>query len=291
MAAIRIAVGLPSGATGGTAEDVLDWATRAEAGPFSSVGVLDRGAGPGLEPLAVLAAVATVTTRVGLLSSVVIAPMRETTLLARQATTVDALSGGRLGLGVAIGMRERDYRAAGADFRRRGRAFDEQLPVLRRLLRGDALDADTGPVGSPPVRAGGPELLIGGYVPAVARRIAAWGDGFVAPGGGEPAAMERLWASIRSAWQAAGRDGAPRWVGAAYYALGPTAADDAAAYIERMYGHDRELVARRLRMIPATPVALRELVDRQARAGVDELLLRPVTAKADQLDRLADAIG
>jgi alkanesulfonate monooxygenase SsuD/methylene tetrahydromethanopterin reductase-like flavin-dependent oxidoreductase (luciferase family) len=291
MPARRIAVGLPTGATGGSAREAIEWAGRAEDGPFSSVGVLDRGVGPGFEPLTVLAAVASATTRLGLITSIVLAPTRETTLLARQATTVDALSGGRLSLGVAVGTRQGDYRASGADFRRRGRVLDEQLPVLRRLLRGEPLDAETGAVGSPPVRSTGAELLVGGYVPAVARRIAAWADGFVAPGGGDLRDLERLWAEINREWGEAGRAGRPRWVGAAYYALGPRAHDEAARYIDRMYGHDPPLAARRLAMIPTDPDGLRRLVDRQADAGVDELLLRPVASGIDQLERLADAVG
>ena len=287
----RIAVGLPTGATGGSAGEALEWARRAEQGPFSSVGVLDRGVGPGFEPLAILAAVAAATQRVGLITSIVLAPTREPTLLARQATTVDALSGGRFSLGVAVGTRERDYRATGTEFRSRGRRLDEQLPVLRRLLRGEPLDRETGPVGAPPVRASGAELLIGGYVPAVARRIAAWGDGFVAPGGGELADLGRLWAAINRAWDEAGRPGRPRWVGAAYYALGPDSREQAAAYIDRMYGHDPALAARRLAMIPTDRDGVRRLVDRQAAAGVDELLLRPVASGIDQLERLADAVG
>lgn len=291
MPARGIAVGLPTGATGGTAAEALEWARRAEAGPFSGVGVLDRGVGPGFEPLAVLAAVAALTTRLGLITSIVLAPTRETTLLARQATTVDALSGGRLSLGVAVGTRERDYRATGTEFRERGRHLDQQLPVLRRLLRGEPLDPDIGPVGAPPVRPSGAELLVGGYVPAVARRIAAWADGFVAPGGGDLPDLERLWAQVNRAWAEAGRVGRPRWVGAAYYALGPDGPDQAAAYIDRMYGHDPALAARRLAMIPTDPEGLRRLVDRQVAAGVDELLLRPVGSGIDQLERLADAVG
>jgi alkanesulfonate monooxygenase SsuD/methylene tetrahydromethanopterin reductase-like flavin-dependent oxidoreductase (luciferase family) len=290
-APLPIAIGLPSGATGASAAEVVEWAVRADAGPFSSVGVLDRGASVGFEPLAVLATVAGATRRVGLLSSVVIGPMRETTLLARQATTIDALSGGRLTLGVGIGVRKTDYVAAGGDFHVRGRRLDAQLPVLRGLLRGEPLSDDIRSVGSPPFRTGGPPLLIGGYVGSVARRIAAWGDGFVAPGGGEPADMVVLWGRIQEAWRDAGRNGLPRWVGASYYALGPSAEEEAAAYISTMYGYDPALAARRLAMIPTSPEALRTLIEAQAAAGVDELLLRPCAQGIDQLERLTDVVA
>jgi alkanesulfonate monooxygenase SsuD/methylene tetrahydromethanopterin reductase-like flavin-dependent oxidoreductase (luciferase family) len=288
---LRIAVGLPSGATGSPAAEVVECAVRAEAGPFSSVGVLDRGVAPGLEPLAVLGAVAGATHRIRLLASVVIGPMRETTLLARQATTIDAISGGRLSLGLGIGVRPADYQATGIEFHTRGRRFDEQLPILRRLLRGEPLSDEIGAVGPPPARDGGVELLIGGYVGSVARRIAASADGFVSPGGGNAADLAAQWSGVQGAWREAGRSGSPRWVAATYFALGPRADDAAAAYIGAMYGADRALAARRLAMVPTSVPALRTLIEGRAEAGVDELLLRPCGGGLDQLDRLSDAVG
>ncbi|MBI4528856.1 MAG: LLM class flavin-dependent oxidoreductase [Deltaproteobacteria bacterium] len=285
---MRIAIGLPSRIVPATGELILEWATRADRGPFSSLVVTDRVVSRALEPLAVLAAAAGATRSIRLVTSVVIGPTRETTLLARQAASIDALSGGRLTLGLGIGVREDDYVATGFAFRRRGRRFDEQLHILRRLWAGEPLSDDVGPISPPAARPGGPELLIGGYVPAVARRIAAWGDGFMAPGGGEPAAMLELWRQIRQAWQAAGRQGQPRWVGASYFALGPNAVDQASRYIKANYGYNPELAQRRLRGIPLTPEALADAIKRQADMGVDKFILRPCAEDLDQLERLAE---
>jgi alkanesulfonate monooxygenase SsuD/methylene tetrahydromethanopterin reductase-like flavin-dependent oxidoreductase (luciferase family) len=184
---MRIALGLPSRITGISGELMLEWATRADRGPFSSLVVTDRVVSRALEPLAVLAIAAGATKRVRLMASVVIGPTRETTLLARQTATIDALSGGRLSLGVGIGVRENDYLATGFDFHRRGRRVDEQLPILRRLWEGEALSKEVGAIGPPSARPRGPELLIGGYVPAVARRIATWGETVI----WRPAAVSR----------------------------------------------------------------------------------------------------
>jgi alkanesulfonate monooxygenase SsuD/methylene tetrahydromethanopterin reductase-like flavin-dependent oxidoreductase (luciferase family) len=118
---MRIALGLPSRIAGASGELMLEWATRAEQGPFSSLVVTDRVVSQALEPLSVLAMAAGATRRIGLMTSVVIGPTRETTLLARQAATIDALSGGRLTLGLGVGVRENDYWATGLDFHRRGR--------------------------------------------------------------------------------------------------------------------------------------------------------------------------
>jgi len=285
---MRIALGLPSRIVSASGNVILEWATRADRGPFSSVVVTDRVVSAALEPLVVLAVTSGATRRIRLMTSVVIGPARETTLLARQAATIDALSGGRLTLGLGIGVRENDYLATGFAFRRRGRRLDEQLPILRRLWKGEGLSDEVGPIGPPSASSTGPELLIGGYVPAVAQRIAAWGDGYMAPGGGDPASMTQLWQRIGSAWKDAGRQGQPRWVGASYFALGPKALDHASSYITANYGYNPELAERRLRGIPTTTEALENAIKRQVEMGVDEFILRPCAAELDQLDRLAE---
>src|ERR671910_1176038 len=171
---MRIAIGLPSRISSASGAVMLEWVMRAERGPFSSLVVTDRVVSQALEPLIVLAIAAGATGRIRLMTSVIIGPTRETTLLARQAATLDALSAGRLTLGIGIGVRENDYLATGFDFHRRGRRVEEQLPTLRQLWSGGDLSAEVGAVGPRPCGAKGPELLIGGYVPAIVQRIAKW---------------------------------------------------------------------------------------------------------------------
>ena len=284
---MRIALGLPSRVPSASGELMLEWVARAEQLQFSSVVVTDRVVSPALEPLSVLAMAAGATKRIGLMTSVVIGPTRETTLLARQAATIDTLSGGRLTLGLGIGVRDNDYLATGFDFHRRGRRVEEQLPILRRLWVGEPLSSEIGPIG-PRSRARGPELLIGGYVPAIVRRIALWGDGYMAPGGGEPESMVKMWQQIEQAWREAGREGKPRWVGASYFALGPNAVDHATRYINANYGYNPELATRRLRSLPASRQAVEDSIKRQADMGVDEFILRPCAEDLDQMELLAE---
>ena len=272
---MRISIGLPIRVSGVSSDFVLDWARRADEAGFASLVGLDRVVSRAMEPLVVLAAAAGVTRRITLMTSILLAPTRETTLLARQVASLDALSGGRLSLGIGIGVRESDYVATGFDFHRRGRREEEQLETLRRLWRGAPLGEGIGPIGPAPARLGGPEVLLGGYVPAIARRIARWGDGFMAPGGGEPAAMVALWAQILEAWAAEGRTGRPRWVGATYYALGPNAAEAAAGYINANYAFDPALAARRLATLPKGGNEVLRAIEAQAALGVDEMILRP----------------
>jgi alkanesulfonate monooxygenase SsuD/methylene tetrahydromethanopterin reductase-like flavin-dependent oxidoreductase (luciferase family) len=285
---MHIAIGLPSRIPDASGELMLEWATRAEQGPFSSLVVTDRVVSRSLEPLSVLALAAGATRRIGLMTSVVIGPTRETTLLARQAATIDVISGGRLTLGIGIGVRKNDYAATGFDFHRRGKRSEEQFALLQRVWRGEALSSDVGPIGPLSPRPGGPEMLIGGYVPAIAQRIAKWGDGYMAPGGGEPEAMLKMWREIEFAWQQAGRSGKPRWVGASYFALGPDAADHATRYIGANYGYNPELAAKRLRTLPASTAAVEDAIKRQANMGVDEFILRPCAEDLDQMDLLAE---
>jgi alkanesulfonate monooxygenase SsuD/methylene tetrahydromethanopterin reductase-like flavin-dependent oxidoreductase (luciferase family) len=285
---MRIAIGLPSRIPALSGELMLEWAERAELGPFSSLVVTDRVVSQSLEPLSVLALAAGATRRIGLMTSVIIGPTRETTLLARQAATLDVISGGRLTLGIGIGVRANDYQATGFDFHRRGKRIEEQLPTLRRLWAGEPLSNEIGVIGPLSKRPGGPELLIGGYVPAIIERIAKWGDGYMAPGGGAPEAMLTMWRDIEQAWKTHGRQGNPRWVGASYFALGPKAADHATRYITTNYGYNPELAAKRLHTLPASTAAVVDAIKYQADMGVDEFILRPCAEDMEQMDRLAE---
>ena len=285
---MRIAIGLPSRVPAASGELMLEWAMRAEQGPFSSLVVTDRVVSQSLEPLSVLALAAGATRRIRLMTSVVIGPTRETTLLARQAATIDVISGGRLTLGIGIGVRANDYSATGYDFHRRGKRSEEQLPLLRRLWAGEALSNDVGAIAPTSPRPGGPEMLIGGYVPAIVQRIAKWGDGYMAPGGGEPEAMLKMWREIELAWQQTGRSGKPRWVGASYFALGPKATEHANRYISANYGYNPDLAAKRLRTLPASTAAVGDAIKRQADMGVDEFILRPCAEDLEQMDLLGE---
>jgi alkanesulfonate monooxygenase SsuD/methylene tetrahydromethanopterin reductase-like flavin-dependent oxidoreductase (luciferase family) len=185
-------------------------------------------------------------------------------------------------------VRKNDYLASGTDFHRRGRSSERQYELLRKLWSGEPLSSDTGVIGPAALRRGGPELLIGGYVPAIVQRIAKWGDGYMAPGGGEPEALLHTWRNILQAWKDHGRAGQPRWVGASYFALGPNATEHATEYVNHNYGYNPELAAKRLRTLPASDEAVRTAIQRQADMGVDEFILRPCAEDLEQMERLAE---
>jgi alkanesulfonate monooxygenase SsuD/methylene tetrahydromethanopterin reductase-like flavin-dependent oxidoreductase (luciferase family) len=161
---------------------LLTWARRADAGPFSALGLLDRLVYDNPEPLVTLAVLAGATSRVRLQTEVLIAPLHNTAILAKQAATLDRLSGGRFSLGIGTAGREDDYLAAGVDVHRRGRRLDEQLALLRRAWSGEpcGVGDGAGPVGSAPFRPGGEGVDLAGPVP-----VRSGGDG-VGPVGSAP---------------------------------------------------------------------------------------------------------
>jgi len=181
-----VGIGLPATIPGTRGSLILDWAKRADSGPFSSLGIIDRLVYPNYESLITLAAAAAVTDRVRLMSTILIAPLRGAGVLAKQAASIDALSGGRLTLGLGVGAREDDFNAAPATFHDRARRFEEQLELMKRVWSGQPASDEVGPIGPPPARSGGPELLVGGYSPPAIWRVGRWGDGYISGGIPDP---------------------------------------------------------------------------------------------------------
>src|SRR2546422_10165005 len=102
---MQVGVGLPSTIPGAQGQLIIEWSRRADEGPFSSLGVLDRLVYDSYDPLITLAAAAAVTRRVRLATTIVIGLLRNTVILAKVAASLDALSEGRLVLGLAVGAR------------------------------------------------------------------------------------------------------------------------------------------------------------------------------------------
>ena len=151
-----IAVGLPTADVNITGDFVVQWAQLADQAGLSSLMVRERVDGGLQEPLIALAVAAGVTKRIRLLASTILPSSRETTLLARQAASLDVLSNGRFILGVGVGYRAVDYEVAGYSFQERGRRLDAQLPVLKAIWAGEPPEHADGPIGPKPLTPGGP---------------------------------------------------------------------------------------------------------------------------------------
>ena len=134
------------------------------------------------DALTVLAFAAATTGRIGLGTSVMVAPYRHPVVLARAVATLDALAGGRVVLGVASGWLASEFAALGVPFGRRGALTDETIDVCRALWSGAAdfagptVHLDGMRLAPGPGRAGGPPIWIGGNSPAGIRRAVARGD-------------------------------------------------------------------------------------------------------------------
>ena len=286
---MKVGIGLPAALPGAGRAEILEWAQKADEGSFSSVSVIDRIVYPCFEPMITLAVAASVTQRVRLTSTLVLASLRNAGVLAKEAATLDAFSGGRLTLGLGIGRRQDDFRAAPAPYQGRGRRFEEQLEVMHKVWSGEALSDDVGPVGPAPGRPGGPEVLIGGRERRAINRVGRWADGFLAA----PAAPQDVvsqYAIAEESWQEAGRKGRPRLVGMVYYALGQGTADGGANYLRDYYSQLGPAADAIAQGIVGSPEAAKDTIRDYASIGMDELMMLPTVRGIDQLERLADLI-
>lgn len=278
---MEVGVGLPTTTPGADGTGILEWARRADQGPFASLGVLDRMVYRSVEPFAALSAAAAVTTRARLVTMVVIGPLRNTALLAKQAASLDLLSAGRLTLGLAIGARTDDYRALGVDPDGRGRRLGEQLAELRELW-------EKGEVGPEPVQPGGPPLLAGGLSGEAFARMARCADGYV-HGGGPPRAFAAAAARAWAAWRDLERPGRPQLWGQGYFALGD--ANAGAAYLRDYYAFTGPFASKVAAGNLSSGRAVKDFVRGYEDAGCDHLVLLPTVSDPAQLDRLADVLG
>jgi alkanesulfonate monooxygenase SsuD/methylene tetrahydromethanopterin reductase-like flavin-dependent oxidoreductase (luciferase family) len=284
---MEVGIGLPATIPGVTREQLLEWAQRAEARGFSSLGTIDRIVYPNYEPLIALAAAAAVTERIRLATTIMIAPYRANGAhVAKQAATLDHLSNGRLVLGVAVGGRKDDYDASGVDFHTRGRDFDAMLATWKRVWEGESFGT-AGGIGPQPPN-GRPALLIGGTADAAYTRAAKYGDGWIM-GGGTPDMLREGAEKTRAAWRAAGREGEPRTASLAYFALGDGAQDAANAYLGDYYAWLGEYADMIAASAATDADTVKAYVAGFAEAGCDELILFPSSPDPEQVDLLADA--
>ena len=284
---MKIGIGLPSTIPGTEGTRILDWAKKADSTSFSSLSILDRLVYPNYESLITLAAVAGVTQRIRLITTVLLAPLRNPVLLAKQAASLDALSGGRLTLGLGIGGREDDYQAAAVPFKKRGKLFDEELEILTKVWSGQPLNDTIGPIGPNPCQSKGPEILIGGYSPASIQRVGRWGNGFIA-GGRDPKGTQQFFQLAQETWKGAGRPGKPRLVGCFYYALGPDAKERAGAYLRNYYSFIGPMVDGMINSLPLTTDAIKGRIQAYEEIGADEVIIWPCTPDLEQFDQLAE---
>ncbi|MCK9929153.1 LLM class F420-dependent oxidoreductase [Frankia sp. Mgl5] len=161
------------------------------------------------DPLTAFAYLAGLTERIEFVSGVLILPLRQTVLVARQTADIDLMSGGRLWLGVGAGYNRVEFHAMGVDFASRGRRLTEQISYLRRLwseelisFEGEFDQIDRANIVPRPTRR--IPIWCGGFAEAAFRRAVALADGFVFGYGLDQPAMDG-WARLRELLAIAGR--------------------------------------------------------------------------------------
>jgi probable F420-dependent oxidoreductase len=200
---------------------------------------------PILEALMTLAHVAAVTSRIGLGTEVLVLPQRDPTLVAKQVSTLDTLSGGRVRLGIGVGWQEAEYEALGEDFHTRGARMDEAIALLRAYwgearvdFEGTRYRATAMSMEPKPPQGRRLPLWIGGDSEAAYHRVGRFGDGWMGGRVSDAESARRVIESIHRHAENAGRD--PRAIGLQCMVAAPPRDEEG----KRFYAEPDRVVAR-----------------------------------------------
>ena len=242
-----------------------------------------------------LAAAASVTSRVRLLSAVTLLPLYPAPLAAKMATTLDRVSGGRFELGIGVGGENPvEFAACGVPVRERGRRTDEGLDVLGRLFAGEPIDVEGTPatLDPLPVQRPRPPVWVGGRSEASMRRAGRAGDIWM-PYLGSPDRVARGLRTAREEAERHGRD--PAGVTGAYFAWSCVDTDPAAARrraldaLAATYGQDMERIVDAC--VPhGTPEQVAARLAEYRDAGAESVVVAPAVA-ADDRERMLDLLA
>jgi alkanesulfonate monooxygenase SsuD/methylene tetrahydromethanopterin reductase-like flavin-dependent oxidoreductase (luciferase family) len=285
---MKVAIGLPTTIPGARPEQVTEWARRAEAAGFSGLGTIDRLVYPNYESFVALGAAAAVTERIALITAIALLPFRQNAaLVAKQAATIQELSGGRFVFGVAVGGRPDDFEASGVPMEGRGKRIEEMLDEMKRIWAGEERGY-AGAIG-PDVSDNPPTIIVGGQVDAAFRRAAKYGEGWIA-GGGPPEYFPPAVEKVEAAWREAGREGEPRKLALTYFSLDENPEDQTRATIGHYYAFAPDYAEMVVGGTAKGEDAVKERVRGFEAAGCDELIMFPASADPEQVDKLAAAV-
>ncbi len=285
---------------------IFEYAATAERLGFDSLWAWDhlflgaRRPFPFLESLTVLTALAVSTEHITLGTAVLVLPIRDPLLLAKSSGTIQDLSGGRLSLGMAVGWYEREFEATGVPFNRRGRIFERNLKLLQRLWSEDDI-TDVGAGDNrrlthvrmsprPRVR---PQVLVGGYVDRVLRRVARMGDGWLTYFY-TAASFEQAWAKVLAFAEEEGRDPSsltnvaqlPLCIDRSYEVATKRAVDFVAEYFDCAEWSESTPES----AIRGTPEQCAEQISAHLDAGAQHIVFVPCNYESEQVQRLASEV-
>ena len=282
---------------------LIDYAVRAEALGFDSVWVWDHiflGVDPPfpvIDSLTLLSAAAARTSKIKLGTGVLVLPLRNPVVLAKQLSSLDQIAGGRLLLGMASGWYKREFDAVGVPFNERGRIMDRSLEILRRLWTEEQVSGEYPPHvfrGSnlSPKPQHLPPMLIGGYVDRVLKRAAltgGWLTYFYTP-----ESFTRSWAKVRAFAEAAGKDPAsllnanqlPIYVGPSRAAVEPAMME----WLGQEWDYAAWSESTKDSAIIGTVDECVSQLQAQLAVGVQKLILIPYRYQPDQVEIIASEI-
>ncbi len=288
-----IAIGLPTNLRNVNRDRVLEWARRAEEAGFATVGMGERLTFDGWDWCVSLTAAASVTSRVRLLSNIVILPIHPVGVLAKQSLSLDAFSRGRFVLGVGPGAPVYDYDVAVSPRQGRIGRFEEHMVTLRKLWRQESLVPGLRPIGPPSVNGAGPKLFIGALGPRALRRVGRFADGLTTWSfAADRSEVKAMFDIVEDSWREFGRSGSPWLMAGCYYSVGPRAESDLHDYIRDYYppiypGPVDDLLG----IIKTSDERfIKDTVKRFQDIGCNEFLFQPVNDAMHHLDRLAELV-
>jgi probable F420-dependent oxidoreductase len=200
------------------ARALVDYGVRVEELGYDSVWVWDHmllGVEPNfpiIDSLTVLTGIAARTTKIKMGTGILVLPLRNPVALAKQLSSMDQLSEGRLIMGMAVGWYRREFDAVGIPFEKRGKIMDENLEIMNRLwteesVTGEYMNHNISKAVMYPKPYQSPRmpLLLGGYVDRVLKRAAVSGDGWLTYFY-TPEDFKKSWVKIRNFAEEAGKD-------------------------------------------------------------------------------------
>lgn len=293
---MKVGMNLPVMVPGLTRDLVREWCRGVDAGPYSSIAAGERIAFPNPEIMVTLSAAAAWTERVDIGFHVLVPPMHDAVLLAKQVATLDVLSGGRVCLGVGVGARHEDYAAVGAawDSRLLSR-LEHGVETMKRVWDGSHVVEAAGRGVEPrPLQSGGPPILAGVLMPQAIARAARWADGITGFSFGPTEDDVRMrFEGAREAWKAAGRESPPRLVTGFWFALGGDADAQIASYLERYLAFMGAGAGTALApsISARSPRALRDALLLCRDLGADEVMLVPTSSDPAEVERAAEVVA
>lgn len=298
---MKIGMTLPVTEPGWSRQALIDWAQGIDAGPYDFLALGERVCFPSPEVISTLSACAALTERVRLLSTVLILPAHDPVILAKQLSTIDVFSGGRLSVGVGTGGRLEDYaaRSFGPE-RRRLSVLESHVDTMRQVWAGEYRVEGAANIVEPlPQQTGGPPLYAGVFGPKGIASASRWAEGVCGMSmSGEVSEASAAFQQITALWSAtpeSERASEKPVLGSAFwFALGEDARQQMQTHLYRYFNwlpeSDRKAMAEGCGFCGSADDLRQRLIEFRD-AGTDELALIPTSINVSDLEAATEVVA